>query len=146
MLISDIKRVLAGLGPETRARVRVVLVSLQPAIDTPAVLQRVQTERGLEGPQWTLMRGDAVTTRTVAAALGVRWRENGDGSIDHSSKILLVDDKGVPLATRDAIGSSVVEFAAAIESAVQNTLKNSNSWAPAKRPNSAQQPPSPKDP
>ena len=86
-----------------------VLVSLDPERDTAALLAKTHDERSL-GRQWTLLRTDRQTTRTLAAALGVRYRDNGDGSIEHTSKIVLLDQDGVVAATRDAIGSDVSIF------------------------------------
>lgn len=110
MLIADVKRVLAAIPEAERARVRVVLVSLDPARDTPKILKDVFATRSLDPKQFTLLRTDDSTTRTLAAALGVRYRDNGDGSIDHTSKIALLDRRGVVRATRDAIGAEPATF------------------------------------
>jgi protein SCO1 len=114
MLISDVKRVLAAVPEAERARVRVVLVSLDPARDTPKILKDVFTTRAIDPKQFTLLRTDDTTTRTLAATLGVRYRDNGDGSIDHTSKIALLDRQGVVRATRDAIGADPTAFVASI--------------------------------
>ena len=115
LLISDVKRVLQALPDVDRAAVSVVLVSLDPARDTPAVLAQTLRARSLDPQHWTLLRADPSTTRVVAAALGVRWRDNGDGSIDHTSRIVLLDGAGVPVATRNEIGGPVEDFVAALQ-------------------------------
>lgn len=114
MLIADIKKVLDGLSPEGRDRVTVVLVSLDPKRDTVEKLAKVITERKLDAARWRLLRADPSTTRTLAAALGVRFRSNDDGSIDHTSKIVLLDEVGRQRAQRDAIGSAPEDFVQAI--------------------------------
>jgi protein SCO1/2 len=95
-LIADVQAVLAQLDAADRARVRVVLVSLDPAHDTPAVLAATQRARGLD-TSWTLLRSDAETTRALATALGVHYRAQGDGTIEHSSKVVLLDRAGIPI-------------------------------------------------
>lgn len=114
MLIADIKRVLDGLSPEEKKQVTVVLVSLDPKRDTVERLAKVITERALDPARWKLLRTDPSTTRTLAAALGVRFRANDDGSIDHTSKIVLLDQAGRQRAQRDAIGSEPEAFVSAI--------------------------------
>lgn len=114
MLIADIKRVVGALTPEERARVTVVLVSLDPSRDTVERLEKVYQERALDGERWRLLRADPSSTRVLAAALGVRFRSNDDGSIDHTSKIVLLDARGRSRGQREAIGAEVEDFVTAI--------------------------------
>lgn len=118
MLIADVQRVLHDVPDAERAEVRVVLVTLDPERDTPESLAKTMKTRGLDPARFTLLRADLSTTRMLAAALGVRWRDNEDGSIDHTSKIVLLDGDGVTRATRDAIGGPVDEFVARIRAEV----------------------------
>ena len=114
LLIGDIKRVLGDLTDAERARVHVVLVSLDPERDTPALLKETITTRSLDPKLWTMLRTDPTATRTLASALGVRYRSNEDDSIDHTSKIVLLNGDGVAVAARDTIGADTAAFVAQI--------------------------------
>lgn len=118
MLIADVKNVLAKLTPEEEARVRVVLVSLDPARDTPEVLRRTMEARGLDADRWTLLRTSPESTRALAAALGVRYRAKGDGSVDHSSKIVLLDEGGVMVDRKDGLGGDAGKLVKALRALV----------------------------
>lgn len=118
MLISDVKNVLGKLTAEERTRVRVVLVSLDPARDTPAVLAKTMEARGLDASRWTLMRTSPENTRALAAALGVRYRAQGDGSVDHTSRIVLLDAGGVMVGRKDGLGGTAEDLIAAVRSLV----------------------------
>lgn len=118
MLISDVKNVLGMLTAEERTRVRVVLVSLDPAHDTPAVLAKTMEARGLDASRWTLMRTSPENTRALAAALGVRYRAQGDGSVDHTSRIVLLDAGGVMVGRKDGLGGNAEDLVAALRSLV----------------------------
>lgn len=89
-------RVLDGLGARSR-RVRVVFVTLDPARDTPKVLQ-AYLDALLPGAQG--LRGDAEATARSAAQWGVRWRRvddargGGDYWFDHSASVTLVGPQG----------------------------------------------------
>lgn len=122
MLIADIKRVLAPLSDTERARVRIVLVSLDPERDTTQVLQKTIDTRALDPKQWTLLRTDSTTTRTLASALGVRYRDNDDGSIDHTSRIVLLDGNGTVVAAREAIGGDAAPFTEQIRTQLRSGL------------------------
>ncbi len=97
LLITRLKRVLADLPAESRARVKVVLVSLDPKRDTPQKLTELAKVHGLEHQRWRLLRGDDDAMREVAAVLGVRFRDDGGGLISHTSNIALLDRDGVIL-------------------------------------------------
>lgn len=105
LLIGNVKNLLAELGEEERAAVRVVLVSLDPEHDSPEVLASTASTRGLSAKTFTLLRSDPVSTRTLATALGVRYRKSEgpspDGAIEHSSKIVLLGRDGVIVASKD---------------------------------------------
>ena len=120
LLISDVKRVLAAVPPEERAAIRVVLVTLDPERDTPASLAQTMKSRGLEIPQWTLLRTNPIATRTLSAVLGVRYRDDVDGAIDHTSQIALLDRQGRKVSVRGDIGAAVEGFAAAIVDVVRS--------------------------
>lgn len=104
-LIGSVKSLLGELSEEERAAIRVVLVSLDPEHDSPAVLASTASARGLSAKTFTLLRSDPVNTRTLATALGVRYRKSEgsspDGAIEHSSKIVLLGRDGVILASKD---------------------------------------------
>lgn len=111
-LIGDVKRVLAQVSERERAEVRVVLVSLDPARDTPPVLQGVIAARGLDPERTTLLTGSLEDTRRLAALLGVKYREDGKGAIDHSSRIVVLDGLGRIVGRKEGLGGSVSETAA----------------------------------
>lgn len=74
--------------------IRFAFFSLDPAVDTPARLKAYAEERGLDPSHWTLYHGDDKAVRDLAAALGVRFRRDDKGGIDHSAAISLLDAKG----------------------------------------------------
>jgi len=88
-----------------RARLDVLLVSFDPARDTPAALQAVVTKRKLDPARWTLASPRADDVRAVAGVLGVRYRALADGEFNHTSALLLLDGDGRIVARTEKIGS-----------------------------------------
>jgi protein SCO1/2 len=117
MLIGEVNQVLKALSPEARSAVRVVLVSLDPATDTPAVLQEVMVTRTLDPQTFTLLRADEATTRGLATVMKVRYAGTDDGEIDHSSRIVLLDGAGVAIAEQDGLKKPLAGLMAAVERA-----------------------------
>jgi protein SCO1/2 len=88
-----------------RARLDVLLVSMDPARDTPAALKKVATQRKLDPARWTLASPRADDVRTVAGVLGVRYRALADGEFNHTSALVLLDGEGRVVARTEKIGS-----------------------------------------
>lgn len=95
--------------------IRFAFFSLDPAVDTPARLKAYAEERGLDPAQWSLYHGDDKAVRDLAAALGVRFRRDDKGGIDHSAAISLLDDKGEIVFQKLDTKLDAEEFLAKIE-------------------------------
>lgn len=94
MLIDAARDTQAALSEAERKRVKVLLISFDPARDTPAKLEAMARERGLDASQWTLARTDAATARKIAALLKFQYRALPDGEFNHSAELILLDGEG----------------------------------------------------
>jgi protein SCO1/2 len=100
-------------------RLGVVLISMDPARDTPAVLQKTVVARGVDGEHWLLAAPPAAKVREVAGVLGVRYKQLPDGDFNHSSVLVLLDAEGRIVARTEKIGSVPdPEFLAAVRKTV----------------------------
>lgn len=95
VLIERVRRIEEALSEPVRARVRVVLVTLDPERDTPKVLAALGARHGLDPGRWRLLAGSEPTTRALATVLGVRYRRGRDDEITHSTSVSLLDARGV---------------------------------------------------
>jgi protein SCO1/2 len=102
-LIGDLKALEAGLTDAERADLRVLLVSLDPEQDTAERLAEAVREHEVDDARWTLSRTDPDHVREVAAALGIRYRPTGDGEMNHSSLLTLLDRDGRPVAKLEGL-------------------------------------------
>lgn len=92
-LLGNVRRGLAASLPAPQVP-SIVLVSVDPERDTPAVLKAY-----LEGfgPGFAGLTGDPDAVRSFATALGVPYRKipmEGDYMMDHSTAIMLVNPSG----------------------------------------------------
>lgn len=94
MLISDIKRVEAALPPEVREQLQVVLVTFDPARDTPASLKALREAHQVDARRWRMLRTDPARVQELAAVLGIKYRFAPGGAINHSTVIALLDENG----------------------------------------------------
>ncbi len=102
MLIAEIGHVLDEAKDED---LRVLLVSLAPEQDTPALLTELSERHGLD-QDWLLVSPKPGQERTLAATLGIAYRTMPSGHINHSSILTLLDPQGRPIAKVDGLGQS----------------------------------------
>lgn len=119
LIVDAGKAIEKNLTPAQRQRLGIVLISLDPAHDTPAALREVETRRTLDPARWTLATPAPGDVRAVAGVLGVRYRQLADGSFNHSTALLLLDRDGRVLARTEQVGSVPdPQFLAAVRGAV----------------------------
>jgi protein SCO1/2 len=84
----------AALTVAERERLRLVMVSFDPARDTPEALSEFGALHELDASRWWLARTPEPSVRELAAVLGVRYRETSGGVFSHSAVIALLDADG----------------------------------------------------
>ena len=88
-VVSDMKRIEAAL-PGTGF----VLVSIDPARDTPERLREFAAGSLLSPDRWTLLTGSDDDLLELAAVLGVRYRRVADDDFMHSNVLTVLDAEG----------------------------------------------------
>lgn len=119
LIIESGKAVERQLTPAQQKRLGIVMISMDPARDTPAALKKIADQRKLDGSRWTLASPRSGDVRAVASVLGIRYRQLADGEFNHSSVLILVDAEGRILARTEKIGSKPdPEFVSAVRKAL----------------------------
>lgn len=119
LIVESGKAVEHQLDAAQRARLGMVLISMDPARDDPAALRKVATARGVDQTRWLLASPPAAKVREVAGVLGVRYRQLPNGDFNHSSVLVLLDAQGRILARTEKVGTVPdPAFVAAVRKAV----------------------------
>ncbi|GGY19937.1 SCO family protein [Paludibacterium paludis] len=116
-----IENLVSTLPPARRERLAIVLVSLDPARDTPTSLRELAREHGMTA-NWHLAVGkNDSDTRAFAAAIGLRYRTLPDGGINHTTRLVLTDSAGRVIATQENMDTGVdPAMARAVDSATRH--------------------------
>ena len=119
LIVDSGKAIEKQLTPAERQRIGILLISMDPARDTPAALKDIVDKRKLDVARWTLASPPKQDVRAVAGVLGIRYRELADGEFNHTSALVLLDADGRILARTERMGARPdPEFLAAVKAAV----------------------------
>lgn len=105
LVVDSLRAVERKLTPAERAQIGFVLISMDPARDTPEALSQVVAERKLDTARWTLLQPRAEDLRGIAGLLGIRYRSLADGEFNHSTALVLLDAEGRVLARSEQLGA-----------------------------------------
>lgn len=107
LIIDSGKAVERALPADERAKLGLLLVSMDPERDTPEALMSVARKRKLDTTRWSLASPEPDQVRSVAGVLGVRYRQLADGEFNHTSVLVLLDADGRIIARSEQIGSQL---------------------------------------
>lgn len=114
VLLRDAELIEAALPDDVRAATRFLMVTFDPERDTPERLAAYAAEKGLDRERWSFLTADDRAVRRLAAALGVRYRPDGQGGFAHTNLITVLDGDGVPIARLEGLGLGPDEAVAAL--------------------------------
>jgi protein SCO1/2 len=104
LIIDTLRATERELTAAQRARLRVLMISIDPERDTPAALRELAAARHNDTARWTLAGADAATVRSIAALLDVQYRRLPGGDFNHSTVIALLSPDGEIEASSATLG------------------------------------------
>jgi protein SCO1/2 len=122
MTISKLKEIENDFSKIPFKNVKFTLASFDVKHDRPDQLKKYLTQRRLDPSQWKLLAAETEDdARKVAVALGISYKDIGDGDFSHSNLIALVDQKGNVLASINSLNASTEPLLNALkESLIKN--------------------------
>jgi len=117
LVIQEMNRIRKKLPKNIDAQTRSVLVSMDPARDTPDALKKFAAKRKLDLKSWVLLTAkEELPIRELSTVLGVNYKKIGD-DFAHSNLITVVDQAGVIVFSKANLGQQIDETADAIKKA-----------------------------
>jgi len=113
LTVTDLLAIQSSLPAELRARTAFVLVSFDTARDTTAVLAQYRAQRQLDA-NWIILRGSDDAVRELAALVGVKYKQEADGSFAHSNLVTILNAQGEIVHQRQGLKGGLEEAAAAL--------------------------------
>ncbi len=114
MLTHQLQQLMSRLSTLERSRVQILMVSFDSAGDSPATLTAFKSEHQIAGDNWLIAKASARDVRSLAAALGIQYRELPDHSFNHSAVISVTDRGGTVRARTSDLNDADGTFIAAV--------------------------------
>jgi protein SCO1 len=118
-IIADLKRIENGLEQYKREDVGIVLVTMDPARDTPERLQAFAESNRLDPKRWVLLTSQQDNIRELAALLNMKYKTELDGEISHSNIISVLNAQGEIIHQAEGLGVEPDETVNAIKGLLQ---------------------------
>ena len=119
-LVADMRNIEKQVPAEDLDKLKFIMVSIDPATDTPERLKEFSKENMMEEDHWMFLRGTEAATREFATVLAVSYKKISPIDFSHSNIISVFDENGVLVHQREGLGVDNAETVAAIHEEVTN--------------------------
>ena len=104
-LVADMRHIEERIPKEYKDKVQLVLVSIDPTVDTPERLKEFSIENQMTGNQWTFLRSNEENTREFAAVLAVNYKKISPIDFSHSNIISIFNAEGEMTYQQEGLGT-----------------------------------------
>lgn len=105
-LVADMRHIEERLNAENKDKVKLILVSIDPEVDTPERLKEFSIENQMTGNQWVFLRSNEEQTREFAAVLAVNYKKISPIDFSHSNIISVFNSEGEMVFQQEGLGVS----------------------------------------
>jgi protein SCO1/2 len=103
-LVADMRNIEQRLPNNIKDNVNLVLVSIDPAVDTAKRLKAFAIENKMDGAQWVFLRSSEENTREFAAVLAVNYKKIAPLEFSHSNIISVFNADGELAYQQEGLG------------------------------------------
>lgn len=103
-LVADMRNIEEHLPENIKNNVKLVLVSIDPLVDTPKRLKSFAIENKMDSEQWVFLRSTEENTREFAAVLAVNYKKIAPLEFSHSNIISVFNADGELAYQQEGLG------------------------------------------
>ncbi len=105
-LTADMRNIEAKIPEEYKDKVQLVLVSIDPEVDTPKRLKDFSIKNKMTGNHWVFLRSNEENTREFAAVLAFNYKKISPIDFSHSNIISIFNAEGELAFQQEGLGVS----------------------------------------
>jgi len=103
-LVADMRNIESRIPENIKKNIKLVLVSIDPTVDTPQRLKAFSIENKMDGDQWVFLRSTEENTREFAAVLAVNYKKISPMDFSHSNIISVFNAEGELAYQQEGLG------------------------------------------
>lgn len=103
-LVADMRNIEQRLPEKGKDKVKMVLVSIDPEVDTPERLKAFAKENKMDSEPWVFLRSTEENTREFAAVLSVNYKKVSPMDFSHSNIISVFNANGELVYQQEGLG------------------------------------------
>lgn len=111
-LVADMRHIEKTVKSKNKDKIKFLLVSIDPKVDTPERLKQFAIENEMDSEQWIFLRSNEEDTREFAATLAVNYKQISPIDFSHSNIISLFNAQGELVYQQEGLG---VDYGPTIE-------------------------------
>ncbi|WP_417429424.1 SCO family protein [Halpernia sp.] len=104
LLVADMKTIKSKIPENLLKETNLVLVSIDPEVDTPEKLNQFAKTNNMYGAPWIFLRGDKDDTNEFANVLSMKFKEITPMNFSHSNIISIFNKKGEMMSQEEGAG------------------------------------------
>ena len=116
-LVADMRHIEKTVNSKAKSKIKYLLVSIDPNVDTPERLKKFSIDNEMDGEQWLFLRSNEEDTREFAATLAVNYKKISPIDFSHSNIISLFNENGELIYQQEGLGIDYAPTIKAIEEA-----------------------------
>ncbi len=116
-LVADMRHIEKTVNSKAKSKIKYLLVSIDPQVDTPERLKKFSIDNEMDGEQWLFLRSNEEDTREFAATLAVNYKKISPVDFSHSNIISLFNEDGELIYQQEGLGVDYAPTIKAIEEA-----------------------------
>lgn len=93
-LVANMKQIEKEIKTSNIPKVSLVLVTIDPKVDTPEILKKFAKTNGMDAEQWVFLRGNEETTQELANVLSMKYKQISPIDFSHSNIITIFNPSG----------------------------------------------------
>lgn len=103
-LVADMRNIESRLPKNIKDKVQLVLISIDPKVDTPKRLKSFAIDNKMDNKQWLFLRSSEENTREFAAVLSVNYKKISPMDFSHSNLISVFNTQGELVYQQEGLG------------------------------------------
>lgn len=103
-LVADMRGIAKQIPETEKSKVNMILVSIDPEVDTPENNLAFLKTNFLTEPYWHFLTGSLENTRAFSMILGVKYKQISPIDFSHSNIISLFDENGLLVYQQSGLG------------------------------------------